>query len=48
LTLSGALPRLFPAATRIEPTHIINLLFSKPEWVGEYWPTAVFDHRDPR
>jgi FkbM family methyltransferase len=48
LSRSGALPRLFPAATRIETAYIINLLFSKPDWVGEYWPTAVFDQRDPR
>jgi FkbM family methyltransferase len=48
LTNSGALPRLFPAATLIEHPFIINLLFSTPAWIGEYWPTAVFDHRDPR
>jgi FkbM family methyltransferase len=45
---SGALPRFFPAATRIETRYAINLLFSKPEWVGEYWPTGAFDPRDPR
>jgi FkbM family methyltransferase len=48
LTLAGALPRLFPAATLIQHPFIINLLFSTPAWVGEYWPTAAFDHRDPR
>jgi FkbM family methyltransferase len=45
---SGALPRFVPAATRIETTYAVNLLFSKPEWVGEYWSTAAFDPRDPR
>jgi FkbM family methyltransferase len=48
LIRSGSLPRFFPAATRIESQYAINLLFSKPEWVGEYWPAAGFDPRDPR
>ncbi len=48
LTFAGALPRHIPAATRIEAPFAINLLFSKPEWVGEYWPTVVIDPRDPR
>jgi len=47
LTNAGALPRFFPAATLIQHPFIINLLFSTPAWVGEYWPTAVFDQRDP-
>jgi FkbM family methyltransferase len=47
LTNAGALPRFFPAATHIQSTYIINLLFSRPEWVGEYWPIAAFDQRDP-
>jgi hypothetical protein len=42
---SGALPRFVPAATRIQDPFIINLLFSKTVWVGEYWPTAVIDPR---
>jgi FkbM family methyltransferase len=45
LTYAGELPRFIPAATRIEAPFILNLLFSKPEWVGEYWPTAVIDPR---
>lgn len=48
LTHGGALPRFIPAATRIECPYIVNLLFSKPEWVGEHWPTVAFDPRDPR
>jgi FkbM family methyltransferase len=48
LTFAGALPRFIPAATRIEAPFTCNLLFSKPEWVGEYWPTAVIDPRDLR
>jgi FkbM family methyltransferase len=48
LTFAGALPRLVPAATRIQAPFIINVLFSKPEWVGEFWPVAVIDPRDPR
>jgi hypothetical protein len=48
LTHAGALPRLIPTATRIQTPFIVNLLFSKPEWVGKYWPTVVIDPRDPR
>jgi FkbM family methyltransferase len=48
LTLAGALPRFIPPATHIESPRFINLLFSKPEWVGEYWPTVALDPRDPR
>jgi len=44
LTYVGA-PRLVPAATRIQSPVISNLLFSKPEWIDEYWPTAAFDPR---
>jgi FkbM family methyltransferase len=43
LTYAGTLPRLVPAATRIEISVIINMLFSKPEWVGDYWPTVLID-----
>jgi FkbM family methyltransferase len=45
LTYVGALPRFVPPATRIQASIIVNLLFSKPEWVGEYWPTVVIDPR---
>ena len=45
MTYSGALPRFVPAATRIQVPFIVNLLFSRPEWVGEYWPTVVIDPR---
>jgi FkbM family methyltransferase len=45
LTYAGALPRLIPSATQIQHPHVIDLLFSKPEWVGEYWPTVRVDQR---
>jgi FkbM family methyltransferase len=45
LTCAGALPRLIPAATHIQHPNAIDLLFSKPEWVGEYWPTVMIDQR---
>ena len=48
LTYAGALPRFVPAATHIQAPFIVNVLFSRPEWVGEYWPTVVVDPRDPR
>jgi FkbM family methyltransferase len=48
LTRAGALPRFIPPATRIECPFFMNMLFSKPEWVGEYWPSVAFDPRDLR
>jgi FkbM family methyltransferase len=45
LTYAGALPRFIPAPTLIEHEIIIDLLFSKPEWVGEYWPSVLVDQR---
>jgi hypothetical protein len=45
LTDAGALPRFIPAPTLIQHEIIIDLLFSKPEWVGEYWPTVLVDQR---
>jgi FkbM family methyltransferase len=44
LTHVGA-PSLVSTATRIQSQGISNLLFSKPEWVDEYWPTGAFDPR---
>jgi FkbM family methyltransferase len=44
LTVVGA-PSLVSTATRIQSQVISNLLFSKPEWVDEYWPTGAFDPR---
>jgi FkbM family methyltransferase len=45
LSYAGTLPRLIPAATRIHSEFIINLLFSRPEWVGEYWPAVMINPR---
>jgi FkbM family methyltransferase len=47
MSYAGTLPRLIPTATRIISPVLINLLFSKPEYVGEYWPTAVVNPRNP-
>lgn len=43
LYYAGTLPRFVPAATRIQGKVILNLLFSKPEWIGEYWQTVAID-----
>jgi FkbM family methyltransferase len=45
LSFSGALPRLVPAHTRIHSPFLINVLFSTPQAVGEYWPVANLDPR---
>jgi FkbM family methyltransferase len=47
LVYNGTLPRLVPAATRMDVRVIVNILFSTPDWVGEYWPAVVIDPRDP-
>jgi hypothetical protein len=36
-----------PPATSIQYRCIINLLFSKPEWVGEHWSDVMIDPCDP-
>ena len=38
LFFNGVLPKLIPPKTQIRSEHIINLLFSTPEAVSEYWP----------
>lgn len=47
LNNAGGLPRFVPPATRIQVTAIINMLFSKPEWVGPCWPAVMLDSNDP-
>jgi hypothetical protein len=48
LSYNGALPKLIPPGTRIKYPVLINLLFSTVEKIGEYWPDAAIDPRDPR
>jgi len=48
ISYNGALPKLIPPATIIKSRLFINLLFSTPKRVGEYWPTTFIDPRDPR
>ena len=38
LFFNGALPKLIPPKTRVHSQYFINLLFSTPEMVSEYWP----------
>ena len=47
MSYAGTLPRLVPAATRIGSHVLINLLFSKPEYIGEYWTTTIINPRNP-
>ena len=42
-----ALPRLIPPGTRILAPAIINLLFSTPDAVGQYWTAFYHDPRHP-
>jgi hypothetical protein len=41
----GTLPRLIPRATSIMAPFIINLLFTTPEYLGQFWPSVVHDPR---
>jgi FkbM family methyltransferase len=41
LFYSGALPKLIPPKTRVHSKYFINLLFSTPDMVAEYWPDEM-------
>ena len=41
LFFNGALPKLIPPKTRLHSQYFINLLFSTPGMVSEYWPDEV-------
>lgn len=42
LYYDGALPKLIPEGTRLQPPTIINLLFSTPALVAQAWPVEAF------
>ena len=44
LPFSGSLPKLVPRTVDIRSSYILNLLFSKPERVAEYWPAIDIEH----
>jgi FkbM family methyltransferase len=45
LYYSNALPKLIPPGVQMRSSVIINILFSTPEKVAEYWPVAMIDPR---
>ena len=47
LYYSGALPKLVPPGTRIHSPFLINILFSTPAAIAQYWPMANLDPRVP-
>jgi FkbM family methyltransferase len=47
LYFSGAMPKFVPSQSEIRCPFIINVLFSKPEAIAEYWPIAEVDPRNP-
>jgi len=47
LYYSGAMPKLVPKASDIRSPFFINILFSTPEHIAEYWPVATADPRSP-
>jgi FkbM family methyltransferase len=47
LYFSGAMPKFIPGSSQIRCPFFINLLFSTPETIAEYWPVATVDPRSP-
>jgi FkbM family methyltransferase len=43
---SCSLPKLVPPGTQIKSSVFVNILFSTPSNIAEYWPTTVIDPRD--
>jgi FkbM family methyltransferase len=47
LYFSNSIPKFIPPGSEIRSPFIINLLFSTPEKIAEYWPVAMVDPRSP-
>jgi len=47
LYFSGAMPKFVPRGCEIRCPFFINILFSTPERIAEYWPVAAVDPRSP-
>jgi FkbM family methyltransferase len=47
LYFSGAMPKFVPRGCEIRCPFFINILFSTPERIAEYWPIAAVDPRSP-
>jgi FkbM family methyltransferase len=44
LPFSGSLPMLIPRTVDIQSSYILNLLFSSPERIAEYWSAIVIEN----
>ena len=47
LSFSGNLPRFVPSGTQIHSQFLINVLYSTPQTIGQYWSAANLDPRLP-
>jgi FkbM family methyltransferase len=47
LYFSGAMPKFVPSGVQIRSQFLINILFSTPRAIAEYWPVAALDPRSP-
>jgi FkbM family methyltransferase len=47
LYYSNSIPKFIPPGSQIRSPFVVNLLFSTPEKITEYWPVAVIDPRSP-
>jgi FkbM family methyltransferase len=47
LYYSNSIPKFIPPGSQIRSQFVINLLFSTPGKIAEYWPVAIIDPRSP-
>jgi FkbM family methyltransferase len=47
LYYSNSIPKFIPPGSQVRGPFIVNLLFSTPEIIAEYWPVAMVDPRSP-
>jgi hypothetical protein len=47
LYYSNSIPKFIPPGSQIRAPFVINLLFSTPKKIAEYWPVAMVDPRSP-
>ena len=47
LYYSNSIPKFIPPGSQVRSPFIVNLLFSTPEKIAEYWPVAMLDPRSP-
>ena len=44
LAMDGSLPKLIPKGVQLHSNFILNVLFTRPEYLARYWPHETFDN----